>query len=374
MNKINMGRHIVLMLFFSVVMSTVISCISFDLTKVNIAGITSVLHNKETDAPVTSIIPGQDYFLKITVNTKSGMRIKHPDYNHFFIKDAAGLVDSEIYSDKELLLYSNMNTYNLSGTNSYGLTIEVLNDEFAPVNYSWPVDWSEFNRLVYCGGDGKYGMFGASGMMNNSVSGEDGSSGTNGENGALIMLEIAYYSIKKDEYPGLSGEKAILIHNITSGDLIIMPLHNFLIDVSGGDGGKGGHGGHGGDDMPAYSAGGSSTANSFTHRTGGCGGAGGDGGHGGNGGAVTVYYAVDLNDPIIKYFQVDVSAGKGGNGGTSGRHGTNNTIFHWINHENPSNGQDGTNGFEGSFTLKSVNSTDKLFTDIDAGIERERVF
>ena len=316
------------------------------------------LRELHVDFSSDSVIPGQEYNLRVTATTAQGEFIDDVNHNKLnFISppDSFTLLRQSQYN---IRLRAKRQSFDLLNDKAYVIVIEIPDSDFPAKSMMWPVNWKKYNRLDYGGGDGMDGSQGSAGS-GDGLDGSDGGDGSDGTAGLDLEFEVAYYDVEGHELDVESP--MIVVYERLTRSLFLFPRHQITISSIGGDGGSGGDGGDGYYDQESGKTG-----------KGGSGGSGGDGGDGGN---IVVYYS-DPSD-CREYFRLLSTGGAAGDDGDDGSGKSDDVslgtailgaIVSGIFSSSPEDGQAGT------ITYQPRASFDALFQNVThPDFERKRL-
>ena len=313
---------------------------------------------------VTSLLPDSVYAINIIVTDNQGLEYIHPNYRNFELENLNKL-NIETQAFFSMRLKTALETFHPAETNAYSFTISVKNNSYPPATYKYPLDWGNYNSIIYSGSNGKSGTDGtpglsAAGETSETITGSSGDSGTNGKKGSpgkdikLLVMKYKYGDTEK-----------LLFYEVEKKMLFLTDIKTILFDTSGGNGGQGGSGGNGGHGN-SYT---DEITEEVTEGINGSPGDGGDGGNGGSGGDITV---LSIDSTLFSYLVPVTNGGKGGIAGKSGK--SYDTVLNTA--DRGDRGQAGKDGWDGKTEFEFLNKIDiiSLLETIDEeGFEISKV-
>jgi len=315
-----------------------------------------------------ALVPGTTYLVDILIFNAKGEPVKHPDMRGIKLTSPNNsFIDFTVTDNNQLYATASPESFSLLDS-QFEFMLDVNKNDFPRQEYSWPVDWANYNVFNFRGRDGAPGKNGDSdfesgakvmtgcclalgtlfssddsssrrhGRGSKESSGDNGGNGKSGSDAHGIVIDVAYYIHQ--------GRPGVIVYERNTKRLFFMPVHSFTVDASGGEGGKGGDGGDG--------------MHGTAPDIGGDGGRGGDGGDGGNGGDITVYYP--SGSDVIDLAGFITRAGRGGRGGAGGDGGTSFDGGEDGHDGYP--GRDGRDGRDGKLIEKTAINPDSLFLNV----------
>ncbi|MBN1696124.1 MAG: hypothetical protein JW881_01310 [Spirochaetales bacterium] len=272
------------------------------------------LENIDRNDPVTSLIPGKIYRVRVTVYTADGKEIANPVLKDFTFASH----DNSLTVIKNNYVKVNPNSFMFISGNRCTLQIITPGNDLSEELF-FPIDWDGYDTIDFSGyevdppgqlydagtvtaGCLILGCFGVLAVASNTkdtapVDGQDGEHGEHGKNGETVVIHAAYYNHNPADNAGIA-DRYIVIYEQNNNMLFALKADKQItITTNGGDGESGEDGTDG--------------------RNKGRGGDGGDGGNGGDAGNITLIYHGESD--ILSRFTLTSRGGSAGSGGEAGK-------------------------------------------------------
>lgn len=376
---------IIILITTSILMLSLISCqppldwSTLEIKEMKVSLDEVDINGNVVDADVDTVQPGKRYRMLVDV-----MAYNEEEGADWWIKQSAIRydlfdIDSEngsflAYEGHNELncayIEATKNSFTFIDGSKFIMTITVDYNDYEGHTQDWDIDW-DYDSFIFDGVDGADGAMGFDGANGSDSStgdaehgenGDIGGDGQAGEDGVALEYELAYYDITGENINGVTGDRMIVLRDLSDDTVSLFEDKTINITTTGGNGGDGGDGGNGGD-------GGDYTgdpAEGYVGGNGGNGGNGGQGGKGGDGGDITITYFSGSNN-VIDRINADQSGGIGGLGGDSGNGGDAGTPSGSSGYS----GSDGDNGYpgsDGSWNATGVTTTDNIFNGLPSSI------